>query len=430
MKSAFLITEFPSVAQTFVVEKVESLLQHGHEVTIFAWESNPPSVLHDVYRRINWRQRTQILGRIDHWSQPGKAVRLIGRAVGAFMRNPGECVGLIRRVLRTGSPEGRLRRLIHALPFVGRGLDLIHVQFTWGGHGAEDLGADLDLPVILSVYGADVSLAPGDENDRLYAASHRILAASGFLAGRVRARGVEPEKVFVLYNHIDCDLFTPAPDAAEAPFNPVPIILTVARLHWKKALQDGLYALAELRRRGMDFRYRLVGEGSDRAALEGAVADLGLGDCVEFVGTLERTGVRDAMRQADVFFLPSVREEFGCVLGEAQASGTPIVATRVGGIPEVVEDSVTGLLATARNPIDLADKLAAVLALPDCGRSMGLLGRDRVLRMFDRRALERELIAHYEAVVAPHAVADPTPAIRPASGRREGVVPRSEAFRM
>ena len=425
MKIAFLITEFPSVAQTFVVEKVESLLQHGHDVSIFTWESKPPSVLHDIYRRIDWPRRSYVLGRIDDWSQSGKVARLLVRALGAFARSPRECVGLIRRVLRTGTPDGRLRRLIHAFPFVGRGLDLIHVQFTWAGHGAEDLGADLGLPMILTVYGADVSLAPGDKNDRLYAVCDRILAPSEFLARFVRDRVHGPETLFVLYNHIDCACSRPVPipptprSTRSRSSSPSPGC--TGRRPFKTASTPWPNCGAAASSSAIDSSAK----GPTATPWKGPSPTSAWATASSSSAPWSRSQVRDAMRRADVFFLPSVREEFGCVLGEAQACGTPVVATRVGGIPEVVEDGVTGLLAEPRHPTDLADKLAAVLALPDRGRSMGLLGRERVLRLFDRKTVERELIAHYEAVVSLRVAPTATPSRRPpSSGVPEPVGPR------
>jgi len=116
---------------------------------------------------------------------------------------------------------------------------------------------------------------------------------------------------------------------------------------------------------------------------------------VEFTGTLERSAVRDAMRSATLFFLPSLHEEFGVAAAEAQACGLPVVATRVGGIPEVVEDGESGMLLAAGDVDAMARALGTLLADPALRAEMGANGRARVRRRFGSEVTSGALSALY-----------------------------------
>jgi glycosyltransferase involved in cell wall biosynthesis len=108
-------------------------------------------------------------------------------------------------------------------------------------------------------------------------------------------------------------------------------------------------ALARLRSRGRDVTLALIGDGSERVKLEAEVARLGLHDRVTFLGALGHDAVRTSFEQADIFCLPSLAEGAPFVLMEAMASGVPVVATTVAGIPELIEHRVSGLSLPMRS---------------------------------------------------------------------------------
>jgi glycosyltransferase involved in cell wall biosynthesis len=178
------------------------------------------------------------------------------------------------------------------------------------------------------------------------------------------------------------------------------IVVTIARLHWKKGHSDGLRAIALLRRSGRKFLWRLIGTGPEEPSLRSAVFDLRLGDCVEFAGPFERAAVGDALRAAAICFQPSTREELGIAAAEAQACGLPVVATCIGGVPEVVEDGTTGLLVAPRDEVAMAAALARLLDDPAEARALGARGRERIRREFDGEAVRGALAAVYRRVLA------------------------------
>jgi glycosyltransferase involved in cell wall biosynthesis len=172
------------------------------------------------------------------------------------------------------------------------------------------------------------------------------------------------------------------------------LVASVGRLVPIKGHPHLVEAFAEVSRRRPGSRLMLVGDGPLRAALDGRIRELGLEGGVLLTG--HRDDVARLLRAADLFVLPSLNEGLGMVLVEAMASGLATVASRVGGIPEVVLDRDTGLLVPPGDPGALAD---AILRLADDEgerRRMGRAGRDRAFEVFSIERTVRETERLYE----------------------------------
>jgi glycosyltransferase involved in cell wall biosynthesis len=115
-----------------------------------------------------------------------------------------------------------------------------------------------------------------------------------------------------------------------------------------------------------------------RTALQARVADLGLTDRVRFLGVMAHAEIAPLLGDLDIFAMPSRREAWGVAAAEASAVGLPVVASRVGGIPEIVVDGETGLLVPAEDPDALAAALDKLLADPELCAQMGRAGRARI----------------------------------------------------
>lgn len=209
-----------------------------------------------------------------------------------------------------------------------------------------------------------------------------------------RAR-VPSEKVVTIYNGVDAKSFG-APDAEgrgvgrRVPGIPVglPLVGTVGRLHRQKGFADLITAWALVRNRFPAARLLLVGDGEQRGDLEAQVRSLGLSEMVTFAGL--RADISDILTELDLFVLPSLWEGMPNAVLEAMVTGLPVVATAVGGTPEVVSDGVTGLLVPPHDPTVLAQALTTLLQDPDLRRKMGQAGRKRVMQCFTaERMVER-----------------------------------------
>ncbi len=183
-----------------------------------------------------------------------------------------------------------------------------------------------------------------------YAAAHRIVANSEAGAARLRSEGIRSGRIAVVRNGLDLDAFglRSSPPRRHR-------IVSVARLRPEKAQEVLIAAVARLRPSWPDIRLRLVGDGPREEELRRFASACDVSDVVEFLG--HRDDVPRLLREADVFVLPSRIEAAPNAVLEAMAAGLPVVASEVGGIPEVITSGVNGLLV----PPDDMERLAGAL---------------------------------------------------------------------
>jgi glycosyltransferase involved in cell wall biosynthesis len=131
---------------------------------------------------------------------------------------------------------------------------------------------------------------------------------------------------------------------------------------------------------------RLAGDGPDRDWLERRAAELGILGSVEFVGWVDRARLRDLYDETDLFVLSSLAEGIPIVLMEAMAMQIPCVAPRIAGIPELIDDGVSGMLYTVADVQELTQKICALIRSPETSAQMGIRGRARVLQEYDMAA--------------------------------------------
>jgi glycosyltransferase involved in cell wall biosynthesis len=160
-------------------------------------------------------------------------------------------------------------------------------------------------------------------------------------------------------------------------------LLCVGRLSPEKGIVGLLTAIHMLRRRDVPVLLDVVGDGPDRSNIERAIASLQLQDCVRLRGQLTETETLQAIAQADLFVLPSFMEGLPVVLMEAMAIGVPVIAPRVAGIPELVEDGSGGLLFHPSNWADLADQIERMLAQPELQASFTARARLKIEEEFE-----------------------------------------------
>lgn len=189
-------------------------------------------------------------------------------------------------------------------------------------------------------------------------------------------------KMRTIWNGIDTTRFEYA-----GP-RPEPVAVAVGRLSPEKDFANLLRATALAVRDVPDLRVRIVGDGKERAALEELSSSLGLAERVEFLG--ERSDVHALLRDVGFYVSSSRTEGISLTLLEAMAAGLPVLATRVGGNAEVVEDGVTGRLVPAENPQALADGIVAMCHDRADWTAMGQIGRARIERNFDVGRMVRD----------------------------------------
>jgi glycosyltransferase involved in cell wall biosynthesis len=230
---------------------------------------------------------------------------------------------------------------------------------------------------------------PGVHYVAVSEAVHRVLLQSG----------IAPQRVQTVYSGVDMRRFahvTPAPPLFPAGTR---LLGTVGHLAGHKGHRYLLEATKYLLQSEPHVGVVIAGTGALRAALEAQAAALGIADRVCFTGF--REDILALIQGFEIFVFPSYLEGLGTSILDAMALRKPVVATRVGGIPEVVEDGVTGLLVPPRDPTALAQALLYLLRHPEQGQKFGEAGRSRVEQHFTAARMAMHTMHIYQQLM-PH----------------------------
>lgn len=239
------------------------------------------------------------------------------------------------------------------------------------GAGAEFVARQLDVPVVLGALGTDINERHGINawlTQRTLQAADRIVFVSQAMTRHAMARyGVAPARCATVVNGINTAVFHPQDQATcrqalDIP-DSAPLIVYVGRLIEAKGLRELVTSVAKLRESHPDVRTVIIGEGDFRSTLETLVQQLGLQDHVALVGGQLPAQVAEYINAADVLTLPSWTEGYPNVLVEALACGCPVVATDVGGIPEIVTRD-NGVLVAPRDVDSLTEGFRQALNTP------------------------------------------------------------------
>lgn len=246
---------------------------------------------------------------------------------------------------------------------------------------------------------------------RAIASAEAMITISAATAGALRELGYPPERIVFQYPVPDAMFFGAlAPDRAalRARFAPTLspdglLFVTVSRLVERKGVDTALRALAALRGRGKgNFLYLIAGDGVYRQRLEELSMELGLGDCVRFLGQCDEATKRDLIEAADLFLMPNrtlasgEHEGFGIVFLEAALRGTPSIGGRSGGTADAIAEGTSGWLVEPNTHEPLAERLESLLADPQMLVRMRPVARSWALETFTLHHEHRPLIATLE----------------------------------
>lgn len=296
-------------------------------------------------------------------------------------------------VVAMGEPSGFRPGIILALSnFLRRGrVDVVHTHngrpLMYGGPAARVAGVRASIHTRHGQqHGASQrELARFRMATRLV---DRVVCVSVDAMRLAAARGVAVEKLRTVANGIDLSRFAYTGPRADGP------AVMVGRLSPEKDAQNLIRAVALVVVEEPSFRLQVAGDGVCMTPLVALTRELGLSDRVRFLG--EVADVPGLLAGASMFVLPSLTEGISLTLLEAMARGLPVVATRVGGTPEVVEDGTSGLLVAAGKADELAAAMLRIYRQPHRARLMGLAAHHRANALFD----VRRMVTAYEGIYA------------------------------
>lgn len=270
-------------------------------------------------------------------------------------------------------------------------------------------------PLVISLHGSDVFVAERHDLARWAArAAFRraawVTACSEDLRSRAIALGAPPDRTSVVPYGVDGERFKPDPEARAkgramlGVVDEVPVVFAFGRLVKKKGFEYLIDAAAVLKDDHPALRVVIAGEGDLDAALRARAAAAGLADRVQFLGGVPQHAIPTLLAAADVAVAPSIHDEAGNVDGlpntvlEIMASGTPLVATPVGGIAAVATEGQTARLVPERDSSALASAIAALVQQPALRSEIGHRAREVVCREYSWARVAEELEAIYERV--------------------------------
>lgn len=410
--SILFITEaFPNRVQPYVLNMIEAAMEHGAEVTIVAHGR-----LGGTYDR-----RVDQLGLLTRtlyyrFETPADILRGLKPYLSPFSRGAQEKFMGLLRLLKDGSRrhsdvKALVKAIIRSALLAQGRFDLIHANYLFGAHEYVLAARALGIPLLTSFLGfptrGGTHLLHPRKAAEVFEQGRLFLVCTRFAKEQLESAGCPADKIDILPQ--GCRLedfpFRARPYPREGPV----VLLTVARLSTEKGHRYAIEAVRKLRDRGRRVEYRIVGKGYEKRNLEDFVQEIRAQDYVRFLGELNDIELQKQYDEAHIFILPSIpdQDEYhtetqGVVIQEAQASGVLVVATRIGGIPECVDDGRSAFLVPARDPEALAAQIDVLLDHPDQWPEWQQRGRAWVEEHFDMKKIGRRLWEIYQEAIKTH----------------------------
>lgn len=398
-----MLKKYPRLSETFILDEILALEAAGVEVSVFSLRQPDDARFHSDLADVG--------AEVTYLPAFGSAATMA--AFGTLDRLRGSTPGGLGRALRfleRVPAERRAPLLVQGLALAEsareRSLDHLHAHFmTVAAHTALLAHVFTGVPFTVTAHAKDLYRDSVDvERFRTVAeASAGLITVCEANRDYLRERfGLPPEAVEVIRNGLRLEAL-PRPVAGPRR----PLVLGVGRLVEKKGFHLLVEACAVLAGRGVDFECVVAGEGEERDRLARLVADLRLEDRVRLIGAADRGRIFGLLQEAALVAAPCVvgadgnRDALPTVLIEALAMGVPVVSTPIGGIPEIVEPGVEGLLVPAGDAGALADAIERLLRDPRLRSAMGSAGPRKAAARFDRSRNARRMMEIFEGAGRP-----------------------------
>lgn len=334
-----------------------------------------PRILHFVEGGSRYGAAVSILRLTEALARRGADVRFAvfeGRPLGPIVRDLGIPTFDVRANRRFD-----IRGMLHLAKLLRREkIDVLHTHLSRATIVGSVAGKLARVPVVATVHGMNRKYT--------YMLADHVVTVSEAAKRHLVDQGMAPNKITPIYNGLDLQPFDRRPNREEARrqigASPHELLIgTVSRAELSKGIREALEAIALIRAAGVDAQYVLVGEGRHLTELKELATSLGIAEHVRFAGF--QADVVPWLSAFDLFLFPTKQEAFGISVLEAMACALPIVTTRVGGVPEVVDESCARLIETGDSQA-LAKAALDLLADPTAASRLAAYAAGRVRERF------------------------------------------------
>lgn len=408
MKVAFFVAHFPVLSEPFILNQIAGTIERGHEVDIYSLDGRPQdmSKVHPLVEKYNLLERT-IYAPTRPENEFWRWVKGLGLLLLNFPKNPGVCLKLLD-TSRYVSQAKSLKMLYRAIPFLAekKSYDVIHCQFsTLGVFGVwfRQLGL-IEGKLISTFRGSDISKFLPRWGEKVYQELFQetdfFLANCEFFKNKAVALGCDSNKIHVHGSGIDCSKFFF--QERHFPSDTIIRIATTGRLVEKKGIEYVIRAIAQVAKKYPNLEYNVIGDGELKEKFEKLSAELNVSHIVKLLGWKQQKEIVEILDKCHIFVAPSVTGKDGNqdapvnTLKEAMAMGLPVISTLHGGIPELVQDGISGFLVPEHDANAIAEKLIYLIEHSQEWKQMGKAGRTRVEEMYDMDKLNDELVNIYQ----------------------------------
>lgn len=411
LRVAYMTGEYPRATDTFIQREVKALRQHGVHVETF-------SVRRPAEKEsVGPEQQAEQEG--THYLLPPSPLELIKAHGAALVTSPVRYVSALRLALRTRPPG--LKAWLRQMAYFGEAglvarrmrshrLMHLHNHLIDSSCTVAMLAAEMGgFSFSFTMHGPDFELVWWRLDEKIRRALF-VCCISHYCRsqGMVFGPPEKWERMHIVHCGVDPALFVPV--RHEGPGHR---LLFVGRLAAAKGLPILVDAVARLRKTRPGLQLTIAGDGPDRQQLQEMCRRLGIESAVRFMGYQAQAQVRELLRESDVFAMASFAEGVPVVLMEAMAAGVPVVATRIAGIPELVEDGRCGFLVPPGDPDALTHRIEELLADSDLRNAFASAGREKVECEFNLAHESERLHEILTARLEGRAVAvDRVPALR------------------
>ncbi|WP_454877789.1 glycosyltransferase [Serratia inhibens] len=400
MKVAFFLERFPNYSETFVINQIVSFIDKGIDVDIVSIYPGDTDKKHAVVEQYELIKKTTYL-------LPKEKLSGVIRIIARLKNVKPKCVGikLFRSLNVFNYGKHSLNLLLPSI--VGNNSKVISADFFISHFGTVGVIADklreigfLKGNLATIFHGLDISHTKTLNDSKfdyinLFKRTELILPISDLWANKLISLGCPKDKVHVSRMGINVNLFK---FNQSKTFNSTPLhIISVARFVEKKGLEYVIQACAHLKRKNIDYKYSIIGDGPLTPVLKKQITELGLEEDVKILGFQPQEKIRELLEKADVFLLPSVvaadgdMEGIPVALMEAMALGLPVVSTYHSGIPELIENGISGWLVKERDAEAIADVLISLTREQYDIAAVTVAARKVIEQKFNQDKLNREL---------------------------------------